>query len=157
MNFCTFSAYLWALRVTFPLGKGTGEVAVQVSCCLLPSWVSKGSCYVTLLQGVTLNASERSLQWSKGMRWEIWLLGRISRINSVALSKLWLPNLLSSLGGACNNFETPRQAVPYIKRCFIFLLISFLCGRDSVLLLKGVVLFIVLGHPFLYSKTFSFL
>lgn len=98
-----------------------------------------------------MSAFEGSLQWFKGMQWEIWLLERISGINSVALSKLWLPNLLSSVGRVCNNLETSRQAVPYIKSCFIFLLISFLCGRTSVLPLKGV------GHLFLYSKTFSFL
>lgn len=104
-----------------PTGEGTGEVAAQV-WCFVPPLVSKGSCSVTLLQRVIVRAFERSLQWFKGMQWEIWLLERISGINSVALSKLWLPNLLNSVGRACNNFEMSRQSVPYIKCCFIFCL-----------------------------------
>lgn len=40
------------------------------------------------------------------------------------------PIEFSSLERTCNNFETSRQAVSHIKSCFIFLLISFLCGRN---------------------------
>lgn len=51
-----------------PAGEGTGEVAAQVWCCLLPSSVCKALCSVTLLQGVTVSAFGRSLQWFKGMQ-----------------------------------------------------------------------------------------